>query len=199
MKNILYIKTSLNGEQGNSTKLAQALVTKLAASSDVNIVERDLAKQSISHLTQTEMAAWATPENERTQEQRVLANISDSLIAELKASDNIVLAMPMYNFGVPSTFKAWVDRVARAGVTFNYTENGPVGLLENKQLVVIAARGGIYAGTANDSQTQYLKDYFAFLGIDNIKFIYAEGLNMPGGDSSFAAAQTEIAQFTFSN
>jgi len=199
MKNILFIKSSLNGAQGNSTKLAQELVTKLAASSDVNNVERDLAEQSLAHLTQTEMAAWATPENERTQEQRVQASISDSLIAELKASDNIVLAMPMYNFGVPSTFKAWVDRVARAGVTFNYTENGPVGLLENKQLVVIAARGGIYAGTEKDSQTQYLKDYFAFLGIDNIKFIYAEGLNMPNGDASFAAAQTEIAQFTFTN
>jgi FMN-dependent NADH-azoreductase len=195
MNNILFIKSSLNGEQGNSTKLATELVTKLSADPTVNVVERDLAKDSLTHLTQPEMAAWATPENERNQRQRELANISDGLIEELKASNIIVLGMPMYNFGVPSTFKAWVDRVARAGVTFRYTENGPVGLLENKQVVVVAARGGRYVGTEKDSQTQYLKDYFAFLGIDDIRFIYAEGLNMPGGDASFAAAQAEINNF----
>merc|ERR1712137_1542973 len=99
------------------------------------------------------MASWAPDSNNQE-----LASFSDTLIDELKASDTVVIAMPMYNFGVPSTFKAWVDRIARAGVTFQYTENGPVGLLENKKIVVVAARGGIYEGTQKDTQSQYLKD-----------------------------------------
>lgn len=192
MKNILFIKSSLNGEQGNSTKLAQELVANLKATSAVKVVERDLAIQALTHLTQEEMAAWMAQESERTEQQALLASVSDSLIAELTHADTLVVAMPMYNFGVPSTFKAWVDRVARAGVTFRYTENGPVGLLKNKSVIVVAARGGMHAGTSSDSQTQYLTSFFNFIGINDINFIYAEGLNMPGSDERFAAAQAEI-------
>lgn len=192
MNNILFIKSSLNGEQGNSTKLAQELVVNLSATSKVKVVERNLAQQALAHLTQQEMAAWMTQESERTEQQALLASVSDNLIAELTHADTLVVAMPMYNFGVPSTFKAWVDRVARAGITFRYTENGPEGVLKNKKVIVIAARGGIYAGTSSDSQTQYLTSFFNFIGIDDIHFIYAEGLNMPGGDESFSAAQAEI-------
>ena len=97
--------------------------------------------------------------------------------------------------GVPSTFKAWVDRVARAGITFNYTENGPVGLLNNKKVIIVATRGGIYKGTEKDSQSQFLKDFFSFIGLGDIQFIYAEGLNMPDGDLSFKGAQSDIAKF----
>lgn len=196
MNNILFIKSSINGEQGKSTALAQELVSNLAATSEVKVVERDLAKQALVHLTQEEMAAWMTPANERNNEQVELANISDSLVEELKTSDTLVIAMPMYNFGVPSTFKAWVDRVARAGITFRYSENGPVGLLKNKKVVIIAARGGMYSGTTEDSQTQYLTSFFNFLGLDDIIFIYAEGLNMPGSDERFSAAQAEIKNFS---
>ena len=196
MNNILFIKSSLNGEQGNSTKLAQELVTNLVSSAEVKDVERDLAEQSLEHLSQTEMAAWMTPANERNDEQITLANISDTLIEELKTSDTLIIAMPMYNFGIPSTFKVWIDRVARAGVTFNYTENGPVGLLKDKKLVIVAARGGVYAGTAKDSQTQYLTDFFNFIGIEDIRFIYAEGLNMPSSEESVLAAQAQIKNFS---
>tara|TARA_R110000803_G_scaffold44343_1_gene93851 strand:+ start:1483 stop:2076 length:594 start_codon:yes stop_codon:yes gene_type:complete len=196
MNNILFIKSSLNGEQGNSTKLAQELVTNLVSSAEVKVVERDLAEQSLEHLSQTEMAAWMTPANERNDEQITLANISDTLIEELKTSDTLIIAMPMYNFGIPSTFKVWIDRVARAGVTFNYTENGPVGLLKDKKLVIVAARGGVYAGTAKDSQTQYLTDFFNFIGIEDIRFIYAEGLNMPSSEESVLAAQAQIKNFS---
>lgn len=195
MNNILFIKSSINGEQGKSTALAQELISNLAATSEVKVVERDLAKQALVHLTQEEMAAWMTPANERNNEQVELANISDSLVEELKTSDTLVIAMPMYNFGVPSTFKAWVDRVARAGITFRYSENGPVGLLKNKKVLIVAARGGIYAGSKSDSQTQYLTSFFNFLGLEDITFIYAEGLNMPGSDERFAAAQAEINNF----
>ena len=196
MNNILFIKSSLNGEQGNSTILAQELVANLSVNSEVKVVERDLAEQGLEHLTQIEMATWMTPANERNSAQVKLTHISDSLIEELTTSDTLVIAMPMYNYGVPSTFKAWVDRVARAGVTFRYTENGPVGLLKNKKVVIVAARGGIHAGTTSDSQTQYLTSFFNFLGLDDITFIYAEGLNMPGNEERYAAAQAEINNFS---
>lgn len=196
MNNILLIKSSLNGEQGSSNGLAQSLVERLNATTEANVVERDLAKNALPHLTQAEMGAWMTEEADRSEEQTAQAAVSDNLIAELQSSDTIVVAMPMYNFGVPSTFKAWIDRVARAGITFRYTENGPVGLLENKKVVVVAARGGIYAGTERDSQTQYLKDVLAFIGLNDVRFIYAEGLNMEGAEERLAMAQQQINDYT---
>ncbi|MFT4810757.1 MAG: FMN-dependent NADH-azoreductase [Paraglaciecola sp.] len=196
MNSILLIKSSLNGEQSHSNTLSQSLVKQLNVKGNVTIVRRDLAKDNLPHLTQAEMGAWMTDIAQRSQEQTDLATISDDLIEELKNSDTIVVAMPMYNFGVPSTFKAWVDRVARAGITFQYTENGPAGLLKDKTVIVVASRGGIYAGTQKDSQTQYLKDVFSFMGMEDITFIYAEGLNMLGSDERLAQAQQTINEFT---
>lgn len=193
MHNILFVKSSLNGEQGQSTKLAQSLLENVAAKSKVNVVERDLAKDPLPHLTQAELIAWSTEVEQRSEEQHELAVLSDKLVDELYNSDSLVIAMPMYNFGVPSTFKAWIDRIARAGVTFRYSENGPIGLVKNKKVIVLAARGGIYQGTKKDSQTQYLKDVFAFIGIDDIQFIYAEGLNMAESDKRLEAAQRAIS------
>ena len=192
MNNVLFIKSSLNGEQSLSNKLAQKLVSNLASTS---IIVRDLAKQNISHLGQEEMASWMTQPAERNDDEIKLANVSDMLIEELNTSDTIVIGMPMYNFGVPSTFKAWADRVARAGITFRYTENGPIGLLENKKIIVVTTRGGMHAGTGKDSQTQFLKIFFSFIGIEDISFIYAEGLNMPGSEQRIEAAQTAIENF----
>lgn len=197
MKNILFITSSLNGHQGQSTMLGEVLLSNLTAGANVNVVKRDLASDNFPHLTQAEMGAWMTEESQRNEEQALLAETSDKLIKELQDSDILVLCMPMYNFGVPSTFKAWVDRVARAGVTFHYTENGPVGLLENKKAIIVAARGGIYAGTEHDSQTQYLKDFLAFIGIKDVSFTYAEGLNMPGSEGRLASAQNELTQIKF--
>lgn len=192
MHNILLIKSSLNGEQGNSSKLANEFLNALTTQVKANVVERDLNKNEISHLSQQEMSAWMTAPNERNDEQHKLSAISDELIEELKASDTVVVGMPMYNFAIPSIFKAWIDRVARAGITFKYTEQGPVGLLEGKKVVIVAARGGMYAGTPKDTQTQYLKDFFAFIGITDIEFIYAEGLNMPAKENSLVKASEDI-------
>ena len=192
MSNVLFIKSSLNGSEGNSNILGNLLVAKLKEEKSANIVERDLAADALPHLTQAEMASWAPDSNNQE-----LASFSDTLIDELKASDTVVIAMPMYNFGVPSTFKTWVDRIARAGVTFQYTENGPVGLLENKKIVVVAARGGIYEGTQKDTQSQYLKDFFGLIGLTDISFIYAEGLAMPDGEERMNAAKQAISEFKF--
>ena len=120
------------------------------------------------------------------------------LIAELNDNELIVIGMPMYNFGIPSTFKAWIDRIARAGITFKYTEQGAVGLIKDKKVVVLAARGGVYQGTDMDTQTKYLKDVLGFVGMTDVNFIYAEGLAMPGAEQSLEAAQNEIKAFTAS-
>lgn len=199
MKNVLLINSSLNGEDGNSSALAHELTSKIKqnnsnrnSNSNVTIIERDLSAEVLPHLSQQEMAAWMTPEEERSAEQKQLAQLSDSLLAELISSDTLVIGMPMYNFGIPSTFKAWIDRIARAGISFKYTEQGPVGLLEGKKAIIVAARGGVYQGTEKDSQTQYLKDVLAFIGITDVKFIYAEGLNMPAKEQSLAKARVSI-------
>lgn len=139
-----------------------------------------------------------TPAESRSAEQQALVAVSDGLVAELAAADVLVLAVPMYNFGIPSTLKAYFDRVARAGVTFKYTETGPVGLLSGKKAYVLAARGGMYQGTAKDSQTAYLKDFLSFIGIDDVTFVYAEGLNMGDANraAALAAAEQQIALLT---
>ena len=198
MKKVLVLNSSLNGEQGNSTKLSQQFVEQLANNQQISVTTRDLSDNAIAHLTQTEMAAWMTVANERSDEQKALAAISDDLIAELNDNDLIVIGMPMYNFGIPSTFKAWIDRIARAGITFKYTEQGPVGLITDKKVVVLAARGGMYQGTEMDTQTKYLKDVLGFVGMTDVNFIYAEGLAMPGAEQSLEAAQNEIKAFTAS-
>ena len=108
------------------------------------------------------------------------------MIDEIKSADVIVLGLPMYNFGAPSTLKAYFDRIARAGVTFRYTASGPEGLLTGKKAYIFATRGGLYAGTPLDSQTTYVRDFLGFLGITDVEFIYAEGLNM--GEESKQAA-----------
>jgi FMN-dependent NADH-azoreductase len=121
---------------------------------------------------------------------------SDALIDELRRADVIVLGLPMYNFGVPSQLKAYFDHIARAGVTFRYTEQGPVGLLAGKKAYVFATRGGVYAGTPLDTQTGYVRDFLRFIGISDVEFVYAEGLaiNPQSRESGLARASARIAQ-----
>ncbi|UAA40167.1 NAD(P)H-dependent oxidoreductase [Paraneptunicella aestuarii] len=178
MKNVLVINSSLNGESGNSNKMTTKFMEQVQQRQQVQVTSIDLQSLNLPHLSTDEMQTWGIPADERTPEEHKLAAISDNLIEQISWADVIVVGMPMYNFGVPSTFKAWIDRVARAGVTFRYTETGPEGLLKNKQVYVMAARGGVYEGTAKDSQSVYLRDVFNFLGIEDVYFIYAEGLAM---------------------
>ncbi|WP_246034076.1 FMN-dependent NADH-azoreductase [Thalassotalea mangrovi] len=190
--NILLINTSLNAEQGNSSKLAAQFVANIQAQRQVNVSRLDLNALALPHLDGLEMAAWMTADSERSEQQQQLAQRSDSLIQQVQDNDLIVIGMPMYNFGVPSVFKAWIDRIARAGVTFRYTENGPEGLLTGKKVVIVAARGGAYVGTDLDTQTAYLRNVFAFLGIKDIEFVYAEGLAMENAEQSMNAADNAL-------
>lgn len=178
MRKILAITSSLNGDTGNSNKLVLQYLEKRQQAGKAAIIQRNLHADQLPHLTADEMQAWNTPAEQRSAEQTRLATISDTLIEEITAADEVVLGVPMYNFGIPSVLKAWIDRIARAGVTFAYTANGPQGLVADKPVTVLAARGGQYAGTELDTQTAYLTHFFNFIGLTAIRFIYAEGLAM---------------------
>lgn len=163
---------------------------------DIEIIERDFATAPIEHLNNKTMAAFMADDvSNLSHEQQQALNLSNELISELKSVDYIVLGVPIYNFGIPSTLKAWIDYVARVGVTFSYLESGPVGMINNvKKVIVTAARGGVYQGTPKDTQTNYLIDVLGFIGIENIEFVYAEPLNMGEKDTALDQAHQKIEQ-----
>lgn len=177
MKTLLQIQSSLFADDGQSSQLAERFVTAWRRlNPGGNVIVRDFAKEPVPHLDAMRFGAFLAKPEERLPEQQAVIDYSDALIEELKRADVIVIGLPMYNFALPSTLKAYFDHIARAGVTFRYTEHGPIGLLTGKKVYVFAARGGLYAGTLNDTQTPYLRQFLAFLGMDDIEIIYAEGL-----------------------
>lgn len=179
MKTLLVIKSSLFNGQGQSSQLADAFANRWQDNHpDGRILCRDLALEPLPHLTAEAFKGFQADAADRTPEQHSVAAVSDSLIAELKSADEVVLGLPMYNFSVPSTLKAWMDHVARAGVTFRYTEDGPRGLIDDKPLYVFAARGGQYQDTEMDTQTPLVTMFFNMLGIRDVRFTFAEGLAM---------------------
>jgi FMN-dependent NADH-azoreductase len=178
MATLLQINASLNNDNGQSSQLANQFIAAFhKRRPEAKIVVRDVASaEPVPHLDAERFGAFITKPEERTAAQRSVVAYSDILINELKQADVIVLGLPMYNFGVPSQLKAYFDHVARAGVTFKYTEKGPVGQLTGKKVYVFAARGGLYAGTPMDTQTSYVRDFLRFLGMTDVEFVYAEGL-----------------------
>ena len=187
MTTILQLNTSIYSAGGQSSKLATQFVDALHEREPAaKVIVRDLASDPVPHLDASRFGAFLAKPAERTAEQQAVVDYSDTLISELRRADVIVLGLPMYNFGVPSTLKAYFDHVARAGKTFKYTEKGPVGLLTGKKAVVFATRGGLYAGTPLDTQTGYVRDFLAFLGITDVEFVYAEGLAI--GEASKTAS-----------
>ena len=191
MKTILQLNTSILSNNGESSRLANEFVAQLEAG---EVIVRDLANDPVPHLNAERFGAFLAKPEGRTLKQDAIVAYSDGLIGELKKADTIVLGLPMYNFGVPSTLKAWIDHVARAGVTFKYTATGPVGLLTGKKLYVFATRGGLYEGTPRDTQTAYVREFFAFVGITDVEFVYAEGLAMgePSRDAALSKARDSI-------
>ena len=173
MNKILHLNSSIFGDGGQSSRLAAQFV---AQSPTARVIRRDLSRDPLPHLDAERFGAFLSKPADRTPAQQRVLDESDALIAELAAADTIVIGLPMYNFGIPSQLKAYFDHVARAGVTFKYTDKGSVGLLTGKRAYVFAARGGLYQGTPRDTQTAYVRDFLAFLGITEVQFIYAEGL-----------------------
>lgn len=196
MSTLLQINASLAGANGVSSRLAQRFVADWKARhTEGHVVTRDLATDPVPHLTAERFQAFLSPPEARTAEQRALSDYSDALIEELRVADTIVFAVPMYNFSIPSTLRAYFDHIARAGLTFRYTANGAEGLLKGKKAFVFIARGGVYPEAA-DTQTPYLKQFLGFVGITDVKFVFAEGLAMGEAtrEKSISAAQHAIEE-----
>lgn len=194
--NILQINASAKRQGSESTRLANTIVAHLQNSDPkATLTLRDLAANPMLALDETALGALFTPESGRTPEQAARVALDDVAIAEIQAADVIVLGVPMYNLGIPAQLKNWIDAITRARVTFQYTANGPEGLLKGKTVYLALTRGGQYRDTAIDTQVPYLKTIFGFLGISDVHLIYAEGLAMGPevAAASFARAEEEIA------
>ena len=179
MATILVVESSARDEGSISRQLTAELIAGWQQQSpDDRIILRDVAAQPLPHLDMDMLCGRMLPPAEQTLAQQAADARCRELAAELLEADVVVLAAPMYNFGVPSTLKAWIDHVLYAGLTFRYTENGPVGLLEGKRGVVISARGGVHAGLARDHVEPYLVQVLNFVGIQDVVCVHAEGLNM---------------------
>lgn len=192
---ILQINTAARSEGANSSKLADAISSRLKVKHPEAVLEvRDLAANPHPVLDEAALGALFTPPDQRTPEQAARVALDDALIAQTQSADVIILGVPMYNFGVPVQLKTWIDAIARAGVTFRYTENGPEGLIKGKKVYLALARGGIYRDTPNDSQVPYLKTVLGFLGMTDIECVYAEGLAMgeEAAVQAFASAEAQL-------
>ncbi|KPM18300.1 NAD(P)H-dependent oxidoreductase [Citromicrobium bathyomarinum] len=191
MTNILHVTASIRSEESVSRKLGNKLVEKIGQGTDASIVTRDLAANDLPLIDADRFAANLTPPAERDEKQQALADVADALIAELQAADTLVLSLPVYNFTMPSTLKAWADLVARAGTTFRYTESGPEGLLTGKKAYVVIASGGTPIGSEIDFLTPWLRHFLGFLGITDVEIIAADGIMGIDGEQKIeAAAQT---------
>lgn len=193
--NILQINSSARRDASHSTRLAARLVERLReAEPEAKLTVRDL--NGLPTLDEATLTALFTPADQRTPEQAARVARDDALIAEMQAADAVVLGVPMYNFGVPAPLKNWIDAISRAGVTFRYSEKGPEGLLKGKKVYVALTRGGRYRNTPSDTQVPYLKTVFAFLGLSDVQFVYAEGLALgPDAErSAIASAHEQIEE-----
>ncbi|WP_159874710.1 FMN-dependent NADH-azoreductase [Aquitalea denitrificans] len=179
---LLHLDSSILGQNSVSRQLTAAVVDAVRQKhAAVSVSYRDLAAQPIAHLSGEIIGANFTAEADWTETQRQESALSNALIEEFLASDVLVIGAPMYNFSIPSQLKSWVDRVAAAGRTFKYTENGPQGLAGGKKVVIVSSRGGVYSteqGQLMDFQEDYLRTVLGFLGITDIAFIRAEAVNM---------------------
>ncbi|HKZ11386.1 MAG TPA: NAD(P)H-dependent oxidoreductase [Rhodanobacteraceae bacterium] len=183
---LLHIDSSVLGESSTSRSLTAAIVARLRAEhADIEVIRRDLAAQTLPHFTP--VLANSHPCVARNAE----------ILDEFLSADIVVIGAPMYNFGIPTQLKAWIDRILTAGKTFRYTENGPEGLAGGKRVIIASARGGIYsdaAGQASDFQEAYLRRIFEFIGIDEPEFVRAEGLNLGAEqrEAGLASARRQI-------
>ena len=195
MKNetkILRLNASANPAGSSSRKLGDDLSEHLQHYySSTLLRERDLNHEMPFVDAEWIGANFTNPEDRDDALQHRLA-FSDQLIAELEWADHIVLTTPMYNFGVPAALKAWIDLVCRAGVTFRYTSDGPVGLLIGKRIDIVITTGGARLNSPVDFVSGYLKQVFNFIGIDEISIVGADQMNVDAM-ASFAKARSQIA------
>ncbi|ELI5381114.1 TPA: FMN-dependent NADH-azoreductase [Vibrio parahaemolyticus] len=191
MSRVLALKSSILGDYSQSNKLVEDFIKNVDQD---KLTVRDLAANPLPVLDFAVATALRATED-LSQEQQAVVDLSDTLIEEVKAADTLVIAAPMYNFTIPTQLKNWIDLIARAGVTFKYTENGVQGLIEGKKAIVVTTRGGIHKDSPTDNVTPYLRTVLGFVGITDVEFIYAEALNM-GDDAAskgISEAQSQLA------
>lgn len=185
---ILHIDSSARFQGSVTRDLSAEIVGTLGG----DVIRRDLA-HALPQITENWVNANFTPADQRDEVQRDTLALSDTLVAELKAADTIVIGTPIYNFSIPTALKAWIDLVARAGLTFRYTENGPKGLLEGKRAIIAVASGGTPVGSEIDFATGYLRHVLGFIGIEDVQFIAADRV-MSNSAEAIAGAKTEISK-----
>lgn len=194
--NILFLLSSPRNGESHSSRIARGVVDELKARHpDARVIVRNVARNPLPHVGEAFVTGLAqAPEKRGPAAAQALA-VSDALVAELEATDIVVISAPMHNFGVPSTLKAWIDHVVRAGRTFTYTAQGPVPLLKGKKAVLVLSRGGVYSNGPMkhfDFQESYLRSVLGFIGITDVQVVHAEGLDL-GADalrSALASAKT---------
>ena len=186
---LLRIDASARRSGSVSRQLTDQIVEKLGPD---HVIARDLANP-LPHVNEAWISANFTPDTDRNDEQRKALELSDILINEIQQADTIVIGAPVYNFGVPAGLKAWIDLIARAGVTFRYTESGPVGLLTGKRAIVVMASGGTEAGSSFDFVTGYLKHVLGFIGITDVDFVTADRL-AADAEGTLRHAQEQVDQ-----
>jgi FMN-dependent NADH-azoreductase len=191
---VLRVDSSARRDGSVTRRVADALIEQLEMSEGpLDVTLRDLAVTLPMFVDAAWVDANFTPAEQRSAAQRVALVESDTLVAELKAADVLVIGVPIYNFGIPATLKAWVDMVARARLTFRYTENGPVGLLRGKRAFLVVASGGTAVGGEIDFATGYLRHVLGFLGIDDVEIVAADRLMPRGEEAALEEAQRRIA------
>jgi FMN-dependent NADH-azoreductase len=184
MKHILHLISSIQDKESYSIKLGKAIVEKIQDKYPDSIVEElNLVDIQIPHLNPDALRTFFIPEDQLTEEDKESVRFSNQAVKQLFAANIIVIGAPLYNFTIPSSLKAWIDHITRAGITFGYGENGPIGMVTGKKVYVAMSSGGIYsegAGKANDFVVPYLKAFLGFLGMTDLTAFRAEGLKVPG-------------------
>ncbi len=190
-KQILRIDASARKSGSITRELNDTIVERFLADGNTTVSVRDLADEALPQLTENWIGANFTKPEERSQDQKEALALSDSLIAEINSADVLLIGLPIYNFGVPAALKAWVDLVARAGVTFKYSETGPVGLLEGKRAIVTVASGGTAMGSDIDFATGYIRHVLGFIGIKDVVFIAADQMAIDA-ETTLSAARDAV-------
>jgi FMN-dependent NADH-azoreductase len=202
MKKILNIVSSVKGEDSFSIKLSNVVIEKLLSvypGSSINT--HDLTKNPFPHLEESHFTAFYTPEELRTEEHKEAIQNSDQAIKELMEADIIVIGVPLYNFGIPSTLKAWIDHIVRAGVTFSYANGFPEGLVVNKDVYLAIASGGVYSDgpmKGYDFTEPYLRTVLGFIGMKDITTFRVEGTVVPGvKETAWSKAVDSVEEYAY--
>ncbi|ACU60189.1 FMN-dependent NADH-azoreductase [Chitinophaga pinensis] len=184
MKRILHLISSIQGNESYSYKLSNAIVNKVIEKYPGSTVEEvNLNNLDIPHLTPLILQSMFTPADQLTPEAKASIRYSDEAVKQLMATDILVIGAPLYNLTIPTTLKAWGDHITRAGITFGYSENGPVGMVKGKKVYIAMSSGGVYSegpSKPNDFVAPYLKSFLGLLGMTDVTVFRVEGVKLPG-------------------